>query len=160
MSSISIRPATESDQAWVDETLIREWAGPLVERGDEFVDVTKLPAQIAETDGGRVGLMTLLVHADHLEIFTLNSFREGQGIGSALMNAAEREAVKQNLTEIRLFVVNHNLRALGFYQRRGYRIWAAHRDSITRARLVKPAIPLVSSDGIPICDELELRKTL
>ena len=60
---------------------------------------------------------------------------------------------------MRVFTGNHNLHAIRFYQRRGFRLWAVHRDTITRAREVKPLIPLFE-DGIPICDEVELRKTL
>lgn len=155
-----MRPALPSDEAWIREVIVREWAGPLIERTDEFIDATTLPAMVAQSGGERVGLMTLLTHDDHLEVFTLNSFAEGMGVGSALLEAADAEALRLGVGEVRLFTVNHNLRALRFYQRRGYRMWAVHRDTITRARAVKPMIPLVSDDGIPICDEIELRKTV
>ncbi|MHB8637436.1 MAG: GNAT family N-acetyltransferase [Fimbriimonadaceae bacterium] len=158
---ISTRIATESDLPWIRDLLIRAWHGPLIERTDEFIDASILPAIVAELAGERVGLATLLLHPDHVEIVTLNSLRKGIGIGSALMAAAERFAQASHLTELRLFAVNSNLPALGFYQRRGYRLWAVHRDTITRARAtLKPEIPLLHPNGIVNADEVELRKQL
>jgi GNAT superfamily N-acetyltransferase len=131
----------------------------LIERTDEYIDATLLPAYVAELDGESVGMMTLLEQPDHIEIMTLNSFVEDRGIGTALIATAESETGNAGLDELRVFTGNHNIRAIGFYQRRGFRLWAVHRDTITRARLLKPTIPL-EKHGILICDEVELRKRL
>jgi len=155
-----IREASDADREWIHETLVREWDGPLIERTDEFVDAGKLPALIAEVDGERVGLATVLMHPDHAEIVSLNSFREKQGIGTALIRAVEDMAVCNERAEVRIFTYNGNLNALGFYQKRGYRMWAIHRDTITRARQDKPSIPLLDDNGIIIADEIELRRRL
>ena len=158
---VTTRLVGASDAPWVLDLLVRAWHGPLIERTDEFIDASELPAILAEIDGVPVGLVTLLVHADHVEIMTLNSRREGIGVGSALMAAAETFALESGHTEVRLFAVNANLNALGFYQKRGYRFWAIHRDTITRARETKkPDIPVFAENSILIADEVELRKRL
>jgi hypothetical protein len=54
---------------------------------------------------------------------------------------------------------NDNLRALRFYQRR-LRPLAVHRDAIARSRALKPSIPEVGVDGIPLRHELELELPL
>ncbi len=59
-----------------------------------------------------------------------------------------------------LVTTNDNLRALYFYQRRGFRIVAVHRDAVMHSREIKPEIPSVADNGIPILDELELEKPL
>ena len=51
---------------------------------------------------------------------------------------------------------NDNLAALRFYQRRGLRLVAVHRDAVRVARALKPLIPRVGNYGIPVLDELEL----
>ncbi len=51
---------------------------------------------------------------------------------------------------------NDNVDALRFYQRRGWNLAALHEDAVTRARRLKPEIPLVGDHGIPIRHELEL----
>jgi len=157
---MQIRQANDGDRDWIHETLVREWDGPLIERTDEFVDAGKLPALIAEVDGEGVGLATVLLQPDHAEIVSLNSFREKQGIGTALIKAVEEMAVRAGTPEVRIFTYNGNLNALGFYQKRGYRLWAIHRDTITRARLDKPSIPLLDDNGIIVADEIELRRRL
>ena len=155
-----IRRATEQDRSWVLETIEREWHGPLIERADEFVDVRTLEVDIAYLGDEKVGLSTLLIEEDFIEIITINSFREGQGVGTALIEAAKKEGQKRNLKDLRLFTTNDNLHALAFYQKRGLRLWAIHRDTMTRARLSKPRIPLQGSSGIRIMDEIELRLDL
>jgi ribosomal protein S18 acetylase RimI-like enzyme len=159
--NLNIRQVYDVDRAWVLEVLAREWAGPLIERTDEYIEADKLPAVIAEVEDERVGLATVLIHPDHFEIVTLNSFREKQGIGTALIRAVEDIAVRAGKPEVRIFTYNGNLNALGFYQKRGYRLWAVHRDTITRARDgKKPDIPLLDENGIVIADEIELRRRL
>lgn len=160
-SAVTVRSAELADAEWVFVQLKNEFHGPMVERGDELIDASGLPALIADVDGSRVGVLTYIVHGDHVEIFTLSTTLENRGVGTSLITAAEDVARAAGLSEMRLFVINSNLHALGFYQRRGYRVWSVHRDTITRARLKwKPEIPLVDDNGIVIADELELRKTL
>jgi len=158
---MEIREATADDHTWIRETLIREWADSLIERADEFIEADKLPALLAEVDGERVGLATVLEHVSHFEIVTLNSFRQKQGIGTALIRATEAMALAAGKPEVRIFTYNGNLNGLGFYQKRGYRLWAIHRDTITRARQSrKPSIPLLDENGIVIADEIELLRRL
>jgi Acetyltransferase (GNAT) family len=59
-----------------------------------------------------------------------------------------------------LITTNDNLRALRFYQRRGFRLVAVHPDALARSRELKPSIPEIGLDGIPLRDELELELLL
>jgi len=60
-----------------------------------------------------------------------------------------------------LVTTNDNVDALAFYQRRGFRLAALHRAAVTEAReTLKPEIPEVARNGIPIRDELELELEL
>ncbi len=51
--------------------------------------------------------------------------------------------------------MNDNLHALKFYQNRGYRI-----DAVQKARKIKPSIPLIGNETIPLHDERQLLKYL
>jgi len=44
---------------------------------------------------------------------------------------------------------------IGFYQKRGFTLAAAHIGAMESSRALKPSIPLTGMDGIPIRDELE-----
>jgi hypothetical protein len=68
-------------------------------------------------------------------------------------------AATAGATRLWLVTTNDNVRALRFYQRNGFDLVAVHRDAVTRARALKPAIPRVL-DGIPVRHELELEVRL
>jgi hypothetical protein len=57
-----------------------------------------------------------------------------------------------------LTTTNDNLRAVGFYQRRGWSLVAVHRGAMDRARNEKPSIPLIGMNGIEMHDEIELER--
>jgi DNA-3-methyladenine glycosylase I len=52
------------------------------------------------------------------------------------------------------------LNALRFYQKRGLALVAVHRNALEESRRIKPEIPLIGSDGIPLRDEIELEMDL
>ncbi|WP_208896861.1 GNAT family N-acetyltransferase [Streptomyces incarnatus] len=59
-----------------------------------------------------------------------------------------------------LVTTNDNVRDLRFYQRYGFDLVAVHRDAVARSRALKPTIPRLGMDGIPIRHELELELRL
>jgi hypothetical protein len=52
------------------------------------------------------------------------------------------------------------MRALRFYQRRGFRLVALHPGALERSRELKPEIPETGLHGIPLSDELVLAREL
>jgi len=60
----------------------------------------------------------------------------------------------------RFATTNDNLNALRFYQKRGLVLVTIHRNALTRSRQLKPQIPLIGNDGIPLRDEIELEMVL
>lgn len=91
---------------------------------------------------------------------SLDSLRESQGIGTALMEAVKKVALEAGCCRIWLITTNDNLHALRFYQKRGFVLVAVHRGAVTASRKIKPEIPLMGADGIPIRDEIELERDL
>jgi len=114
---------------------------------------------VERRDGEIVGLLTLRVEGDEMELLTLNAVRTGQRIGSSIMLAAIDDARQRGIRRIWLATTNDNLRAIGFYQRLGFRIVRVNVGGVDEARKIKPQIPEVGQDGIPMHDEiiLELR---
>jgi len=119
-----------------------------------------LPGFIAEVDNRPVGLLTYHVEDDQCEVVSLNSLREGMWIGSSLLDAAKEAAQAAGCRRMWLITTNDNLAALGFYQKRGWRLVAIHRDALEESRRLKPEIPAVGIDGIPVRDEIELEMLL
>ena len=154
-----VRPLVEGDREWVRETLRELWGETVVSRGAVH-DPTALPGFVAEEGGDRVGLLTYRVDGADCEVVTIDAFPEGAGAGTALLDAAARAARDAGCGRVWLITTNDNLRALRFYQRRGFRLVAVHPDALERSRELKPSIPEIGLDGIPLRDELELELTL
>jgi ribosomal protein S18 acetylase RimI-like enzyme len=127
----------------------------VVSRGKN-VDAATLPGFIAECSGRITGLMTLHFHHGECEVVTLDAFQSGQGIGTTLLTKGVEEARRKGSRRLWLITTNDNIDALAFYQKRGLRLVAVHPDAVTQARILKPRIPLVAPNGIPIRDEIEL----
>lgn len=72
----------------------------------------------------------------------------------------ERGTIIGVCTRISLITTNDNLHALGFYQKRDYRLIEIFPNAVEKAREIKPEIPLVANNGIPIKDEILLRKNI
>jgi RimJ/RimL family protein N-acetyltransferase len=76
------------------------------------------------------------------------------------MHAVVEEARNQNCRRVFLITTNDNLKALGFYQKRGFELVAVHRGAVNVSRKIKPGIPLVGCNEIPLRDEIELEMVL
>jgi len=151
-----VRELTRADRAWVGELLAERWgAREVVSRG-RLRDASELPG-FAAFDGGRpIGLVTYAVEGDSCELVTLDSLAEGAGVGTALVEATAGAARAAGCSRLWVITTNDNLAALGFYQKRGFRLLAVHRDALEESRRLKSSIPIVGRGGIPLRDELEL----
>ncbi len=154
MASIIVRDLDPADIAWAEAALDAALAGRWQARRGELVDVLDVPGLIAERDERREGLLCYRLGAGDCEIEALLATTPGTGIGTALV-----EELRQRVggASIRVVTTNDNLRALGFYQRRGFRLVALRSGAVDESRrTLKPGIGVVGEGGIPIRDELEL----
>ncbi|MGW7821758.1 GNAT family N-acetyltransferase [Streptomyces puniciscabiei] len=155
-----VAPVTAGDLAWLREMFTARWGGTVsVSRGVAH-DTTALPGFVAKLQGERVGAVTYRRDGDECELVTLDSARQGAGVGTALVDAVVRAARAVGARRLWLVTTNDNVRALRFYQRYGFDLVAVHRDAVARSRTLKPAIPQLGMDGIPIRHELELELRL
>jgi GNAT superfamily N-acetyltransferase len=153
------RPVRDSDREAIAAFVEAHWRSKLImSRGKSYYP-HELEGFIDWRDDEIVGLLTMVYEDDALQILTLNSVLEGERIGSSLMLMAIDDARKRGINRIWLTTTNDNLRAIGFYQRLGFRMVQVNVGAVDEARKIKPQIPEVGLDGIPIHDEiiLELR---
>jgi ribosomal protein S18 acetylase RimI-like enzyme len=154
--SISVRSLTEDDHPWTLELLRERWGGEVVVTRGKARDASSLEGVVAEIDGERAGLATYETRGAESELVTLDSLREGDGVGSALLAAVANAAWRQGCRKLSVVTTNDNVRALGFYQRRGFVLTALRKGAVEKSRRLKPEIPELGFDDIPIRDELEL----
>jgi ribosomal protein S18 acetylase RimI-like enzyme len=103
-----------------------------------------------------VGLVTYEIAREACEIVTIDALREGSGVGTMLLDAVVDAARSAGCTRVQLLTTNNNLRALAFYQKRGFRLVGLVPGAIDEQRKLKPSISEVDSAGLPIRDELHL----
>jgi predicted acetyltransferase/predicted N-acetyltransferase YhbS len=156
---MDVREGRPEDRAFVERVLVGRWSSHAIVSRARIHDAASLPSLIAEIDGQPVGLLTHASSADGLEVVSLDSLRERQGVGSALLEVATRLAADRGCRRIWLVTTNENLAALGFYQRRGFRLAALRPGAVDAARRLKPSIPIVAG-GVPVADEIELERVL
>ncbi|MFO1141375.1 MAG: GNAT family N-acetyltransferase [Amaricoccus sp.] len=160
MPSIETAPIADEDRAAVDALSRRHWADTRVVYVQGAIDTRGLPGAVARIDGAFAGAVTWLPEDGALRIVTIASALPGRGAGRALLAAVEAAAREDGLARVVVSTVNSNLHALGFYQRNGYALAALHRGAVAGLRRLKPAIPEVDANGIPIRDQIDLEKRL
>lgn len=158
--SFRIEPISQKDQNRI-RTIIRQFWGDdtLVVHGELFH-----PAQLdgfkAIAAGEIIGILHYQLRGTECEILSLASLREGQGVGTALIDAVEGLARENGCHQLSLITTNDNLHALRFYQRRGFYLSTLYPNQVVQSRKLKPAIPMIGESGIPIRDEILLKKDL
>lgn len=157
--SAAIRIEPVSDRAWLADYIREHWGEPGVVSRGRLRTGEELTALRAD-DGEIAGVVSWYIEAGSAEIVTLDSDRPGQGIGTKLLNAAVETLHKDGVGRLWLITTNDNTDALRFYQRRGWRLAALHREAVAESRKLKPSIPEIGAHGIPIRDEIELEHPL
>ena len=152
---MEIKIADKEEKQAVKELFIREWHSDImVSRGySHYVD--NLDAIIVKKEGELVGILTYHFTNDEIELVSFDSFNEGKGIGTKLLDFAIHYFKTLEPKRIWLITSNDNCNAMRFYQKRGWKMVNIYFDAIVEARKIKSEIPLIGYDGIPILHEIE-----
>lgn len=156
----SIRRLTFDDLQRLHQFWVERWGGEeMITRGNIYRP-EQLDGFVVDDGKEWIGLLTFFVKDNECEVTSLDSLREGQGIGTELMEAVVEEARKQNCKRLFLITTNDNMNALRFYQKRGFELVTIYRGAVNESRKLKPTIPLIGFDDIPLRDEIELELLL
>ena len=142
-------------QFWVDH-----WGGEVMIIHGEIYRPDQLDGFVVEEHGDWTGLITFVCKEHEMEVTSLDSLREGQGLGTKLIDLVVEEARRRKCKRLVLITTNDNLHAIGFYQKRGFQMAAIHRGAVDESRKIKPGIPKIGNHGIPLHDEIELEMVL
>ena len=152
----TIREVTPSDKKWVETFLMEHWYDTKIVVHNEVIFPAEHPGFVCSEGERTLGLVTYRIVEDCCEVLSLDSLQEGEGIGTALLNAVIETAKEEHCKKVWLITTNDNLQALRFYQRRDFSIISISPGAVDRSRMIKPSIPLIGENGIPIRDEIEL----
>ncbi len=151
----TIRSKQPSDNEAICALMLQTWHSiEIVTRGTLY-PVLELEGFIAEHESEIVGFVLYRYEDLECEVIVLQSMSEGIGIGSKLMQEVNSAAKNKNCTRIWLITTNDNIYAMHFYQKRGFVFSAIYPNAMAISRQLKPQIPLLGIDGIPLRDEIE-----
>lgn len=153
---VVVRALEDADRAWARHHFEAAWGSERVVTRGVLYDLSDMPGLVAWHGDQRAGLLLYRIDEAACEVMSLDSVVEGIGAGTALLAAIQATARAAGCTRLWLITTNDNTHALRFYQRRGWRLAALHRDALVQSRRLKPEIPLTGLDGIPLRDEIEL----
>lgn len=148
----TVRESEAADSEWIEELLEERWGGCFTVIDEQWIDLLEHPTLVA---GDRQGI-AIYRTAPRSELLLLHAQRGGIGIGTALVERVLQICFAGGSPQLWVTTTNDNLNALRFYQRLGFCIANIRVGAIDRARALKPQIPAVGNEGIPIRDEVEL----
>lgn len=158
--AIRIEKITTEDKKTILDIVKNFWGDETIIVHNEIFHTSELDGLKAVENQEIIGVLHYLLKEEECEILTLGSTKPGLGVGTFLLSELEKIVRKHGCLRISLITTNDNLHALGFYQRRGFHLTALYPDQVSKSRWIKPGIPEVGENGIPIRDELRLEKVL
>ncbi|WP_312699011.1 GNAT family N-acetyltransferase [Sedimentibacter sp.] len=146
----------EDNREQVNNFLMEYWySTDMVLRG-AIVDMTKISGIIVYDDKDKIiGLLTYIITDGVCELISLDSIEEGKGIGTLLIEQLIQIAKVHNCRKIILITTNDNVSAIRFYQKKGFDMIRVYFNALETSRKLKPAIPLVGDNEIPLKHEIE-----
>ncbi len=152
---------TDFERQWLQNLLIQSWGSNIIIRRGQVENINQHPTLVARDHTGEPsGYLSFQIKDQNCEVIVLESIVRNRGVGTVLLNCVKNIAIEAGCHRIWLITTNDNVNALRFYQKRGYHLIAVYPDAIDESRKIKPQIPLLGNDGIPLRDELELELIL
>lgn len=152
---VEVRSLESSDREWSNALVARHFGSPRIVSRGRVHNATALTGLIAVNDGVPIGLLLYRIEDDQCELVVLVSARPREGVATALVDTLLGRLAESGCTRAWLVTTNDNLGAQSFYGSLGWRLAAVHHGAVTRARELKPEIPALGENGVPIEDELE-----
>ena len=131
----------------------------MVMRGIVY-EADALHAVVAERDGTVVGVAPYSLAGNIAFVAVADLFIRDEEVARALLGAVEAFCRRAGRPFLRAITSNDAIELIGLMQQLGYRIVAIWPNGMNLVRELKPSIPAVAANGVPIVDEIELEITL
>ncbi len=150
-----IHSITEKNRAKTVAVLSENWGSDIIVSRGRAHSVKDLSGYVAVDNGDIKGIVTYHMDNSECEIITLDSLEKNCGIGYRLIKTVTTSAIKAKCKRVWLITTNDNYPAIGYYQRKGFTMVDFYKNSIAAYRKIKPQIPIVGVEDIPILHEIE-----
>jgi ribosomal protein S18 acetylase RimI-like enzyme len=145
----------------VTEFIKEHWYSTEMLIRGQIIDMTKVDGFVIFDDNKKIaGLITYIIKEGECEITSFDSIIPNKGIGTKLINKLFDTVKNTGCSKIKLITTNDNINAIRFYQKRGLDMIRINKGEIDRERVLKPEIPFIGENGIPIKHEVEFEMDL
>lgn len=150
----------DSNRDIINKFITEQWYSTvMIIRGKE-IDMTTVEGIYILDNAKIIGLITYMIYDNTMDIISLDSLCENQGLGTLLLEKVVDIAREEGCRKIVLITTNDNIRAIRFYQRRGFDMTCLYRNALDISRKLKPEIPLIGENGIDLKHEIEFEMVL
>lgn len=157
---MNVEKISGQNRKYINDFIKEHWhTTKIIIRGKE-VDMTLVDGLVVFEQNEIIGLVTYMLYDDIMEITSLDSLRENQGLGTMLLEATVSLAKENGYKKIVLITTNDNINAIRFYQKRGFDMANLYRNALDASRKLKPEIPLIGENNIPLKHEIEFELVL
>ncbi|MGG5738818.1 MULTISPECIES: GNAT family N-acetyltransferase [Bacillus cereus group] len=157
---VHIQKITPEMKETIRRFMCENWGSSMMVSRGRAHQLEQLPGFIALKNDRIVGIITCEVLKNMCEIVSLDSFEEGNGIGTKLVDCVLQMARENECEKVWLITTNDNMNALRFYQKRNFIMTNLYMDAVKEARKIKKEIPFIGYDNIAISHEIQLEYTL
>lgn len=154
---LMVREKNDNDKDLINSELKDLWGSEvLITPGGVYKDVNNLDGIIVENEGKFAGMILFNIQKGEMEIVEIHVKITGLGIGSQLVQKAKTIASKGKLKRLWVSTSNDNGEALKFYQEKGFSVVNIYLGFMDEVRKLKPQLPKIGMDGIPLMHQIEL----
>lgn len=154
-SELKITETRKEDSPLIVSFITKSWGSQMSVSKGKILNIADLPGFICKKDKDIQGLITYHIDGKNCEIVTLNSLINNRGLATQLINKVIDKAKINNCERVWLITSNDNAKAIRFYQKRGFEWIGFYKNSMDESRKLKPEIPELGNDNIPIKHEIE-----
>jgi len=144
----------DTNRSDVKDLFIEEWEDDFMVTRGNVIKFDDLKGYVAVEFGEILGFITYNEYENETEITSLNSYREKNGIGNALLKTVINVSVQRDVDRVFLITTNDNHYAMKYYQRIGFSMCNLYVGAVNETRKIKD-IPLYN-DFIMVEHEIEL----
>jgi ribosomal protein S18 acetylase RimI-like enzyme len=146
---------TNEDNKELEKIVRQNWSSDKIVSKGKLYEIPNLKGILVKDNNKIIGIGFYNITDSECEIVLLETFIQNRGIGTKLIERIMEIAKQNKCKRLWLVTSNDNINALKFYQKRGFVFKNIHINGMEEARKLKPEIPIIGENNIPIRDEIE-----
>lgn len=150
----------EADRETIEHFMLERFGAVYMPGPEAVQDVRSLPGFTARNADGLAGLASVTIQQDRAQLVCLDSLHSGRGCGGALLAAAIDFVRSEGCNKISVLTGNNNLRAISFFQKRGFAISGVRPGQLAGFVRQTPGFLAPGDTHIPARDFLEMELAL